>query len=151
MLFYKNLINTYVRACLISVICFYILFAKVCLDFIQTYSNLTIVSDVFEEDLDTVKYKLCLFSWGKVVFINGSIQFKKAEYYASSLPTEYIPAAVVKAVIMDSTAKNVLTHVCFLINPDNGIWCVTNPAWDGVDLPEIDHICTFCCAYIAKS
>lgn len=43
MLFYKNLINTYVRACLISVICFYILFAKVCLDFIQTYSNLTYV------------------------------------------------------------------------------------------------------------
>lgn len=116
----------------------------------QINSNLTVESDVFEEDLDNVIYKLCLFKWGKVVYINGNIQFKKAEYYINSLPLKYIPNTVVKTVIMDSTAKKVLINTCFLINSDSGIWCVTNPAWNGVDIPEIGHECTFNCAYIAK-
>lgn len=117
----------------------------------QTNSNLATASDIIEQDLDNIKYRLCLFRWGKVVFINGSIQFKKAEYYVDHIPSEYIPIEHIKAVIMDVTANVILTNTCFIINSGNSDWSVTNPSWDGTALPEIDHECTFVCTYIAKN
>ena len=110
------------------------------------------MSEKITQDLDDLNYEFNFFRWGNVVFVRGKVYFKKSVAYIGIFPSKYLPASSIHVAIMDLTANNIPTDICFIIDYNTSTWTVRDPYWGASALlPKANHRYDFDCTYITSA